>query len=130
MAIRFHLDEIVSGAVALALKHRGLDVSTAREANLIGAADHEHLVFARSQDRVVVTHDDDFTRLHAGGTPHAGICYCHKDKHSIGDFIRLLLLINECFDSDEMHSHLEVSLGCIAHQPVSASTQKQKQRGQ
>jgi predicted nuclease of predicted toxin-antitoxin system len=107
MAIRFHLDENVSGAVALALRRRGVDVSTAVEANLIGADDREHLEFAQAHDRVLVTHDDDFTRIHASGTPHSGICYCHKDKHSIGELMRLLLLIQECFEVDEMRGHLE-----------------------
>ncbi len=107
MAIRFHLDENVSGAVAAALRRRGLDVTTALDAKLIGADDYEHLRFAQSQDRVVVTHDDDFTRIHANGTMHSGICYCHKDKHSIGDLVRLLLLIDGCFDGPEFYRHLE-----------------------
>jgi predicted nuclease of predicted toxin-antitoxin system len=68
MAIRFHLDENVSGAVALALRRRGVDVSTAVEANLIGADDRAHLEFAQAHDRVLVTYDDDFTRIHASGT--------------------------------------------------------------
>jgi hypothetical protein len=107
MAIRFHLDENVSGAVAVALRRRGLDVSTAAEARLIGADDHEHLEFARSGNRVLVTHDDDFTRIHAEDATHAGICYCHKEKHSIGDLVRLLLLVHECFEAEEMFGHLE-----------------------
>jgi hypothetical protein len=56
---------------------------------------------------VVVTHDDDFTRIHAEGTMHSGICYCRKEKHSIGDLVRLLLLIDECFDIEEFRGHLE-----------------------
>ena len=107
MAIRFHLDENVSGAMALTLRRRGVEVSMAADANLIGADDRQHLEFAQSQDRVLVTHDDDFTRIHADGTPHAGICYRHKDKRSIGELIRLLLLIRECCEEDEMRGHLE-----------------------
>jgi hypothetical protein len=107
MAIRFHLDENVSGAVALALRRRGVDVTTAFEAGLLGADDAEHLNFGRRESRVIVTHDDDFTRLHADGTDHAGICYCPKDKHSIGDLVRLLTLIHEYFSDAEMDGHLE-----------------------
>jgi hypothetical protein len=110
MAIRFHLDENVSGAVALALRRRGVDVSTAAEANLIGADGLRHLEFARFQERVLITHDDDFTRIHADGTSHAGICYCHKEKHSIGDLVRLLLLIRECFGEEEMLGTSRISL--------------------
>ena len=107
MAIRFHLDENVSGAVASSLRHRGVDVTTPVDAGLIGADDSEHLRFAVSQNRVIVTHDDDFTRIHADGSVHAGICYCHKDKHSIGDLVRLLILVHECFTEDEMRGQLE-----------------------
>jgi Domain of unknown function (DUF5615) len=107
MAIRYHLDENVSGAVAAALRHRGVDVTTATEAALLGANDVNHINFAASQNRVVVTHDNDFARLHANGMRHAGICYCPKDKHSIGDLVRLLMLVHECFSEDEMIGHLE-----------------------
>jgi hypothetical protein len=107
MAIRFHLDENVSGAVALALRHRGIDVTTSADAGLIGADDREHIRFAQSQNRVVVTHDDDFTRIHEDIAVHAGICYCHQDKHAIGEMVRLLILIDECFAEDEMRGHLE-----------------------
>jgi hypothetical protein len=48
MAIRFHLDENVSGAIATALDRRGVDVTTAVDAGLLGADDHEHLRFALS----------------------------------------------------------------------------------
>ena len=107
MAIRFHLDENVSGAVALGLQRRGVDVITSTDAGLIGAEDGDQLQFSLSQSRVLVTHDDDFTRIHAQGAEHAGICYCHKDKHSIGDLIRVLILVHECFTEDELRGHLE-----------------------
>ncbi|MEX2092758.1 MAG: DUF5615 family PIN-like protein [Pirellulales bacterium] len=107
MAIRFHLDENVSNAIALALRRRGVDVSTAVDAELLGADDSEHLRFAKLEGRVVVTHDDDFTRIHADGFSHAGVCYCPKDKHPIGDLIRLLVLVHECFEEEEIQGHLE-----------------------
>jgi hypothetical protein len=107
MAIRFHLDENVSGAVATALRGRGIDVTTPADVGLIGANDHEHLQFALSQGRIVVTHDDDFTRLHAEGTVHCGICYCHKEKHVIGSLVRSLLLVHGCLTEAEMSGHLE-----------------------
>jgi hypothetical protein len=107
MAIRFHLDENVSGAIATALRRRSIDVTTPAEVGLIGAVDADHLRFALSQKRVVVTHDDDFTRIHADGAMHAGICYCRNDKYSIGDLVRVLLLVGECFTEDEIRGHLE-----------------------
>ena len=107
MAIRFHLDENVSNAVASALRRRGVDVTTAAEAGLLGTDDRDHLRFADSQNRVVVTHDDDFTRIHADGAGHAGICYCPKDRHSVGDLVRILLLVHECLTEEQLRGHLE-----------------------
>lgn len=107
MEIRYHLDENVSGAVAEGLRRRGIDITTAAFAGLLGADDIEHIRFAASHGRVVVTHDDDFTRIHADGVDHAGICYCPKDKHAIGELIRYLILVSECLTSDEMRRHIE-----------------------
>jgi hypothetical protein len=107
MAIRFHLDENVSNAVAAALRRRGIDVSTPATSGLMGASDAEHLRFGSAESRVIVTHDDDFTRLHACGANHAGICYCPKDKYSIGDLVRLLVLVGECLTVEELRDHLE-----------------------
>ena len=61
--IRFHLDENVNSAIATGLRGRGVDVTTTREAGLIAADDEEQLKFAKSEGRVVVTHDDDFLRV-------------------------------------------------------------------
>jgi hypothetical protein len=107
MAIRFHLDENVSNAVASALRRRGVDVSTSFEAGLIGANDRVQLNHALVQARVFVSHDDDFTRLHAAGVPHSGICYCPKDKYPIGEFVHRLILVYECLTADEMNGHFE-----------------------
>ncbi|MGH7130229.1 MAG: DUF5615 family PIN-like protein, partial [Planctomycetaceae bacterium] len=78
MEIRFHLDEHIDAAVAEGLRHRGIGVTTTVETGLSGADDEAHLAFALNEHRVVMTHDDDFLVLHAAGTPHAGIAYCHQ----------------------------------------------------
>lgn len=50
MAVAVHLDEhIPAGALASALRHRGIDVTTTAEAGLLGAADREHLAYAASR---------------------------------------------------------------------------------
>ncbi len=105
--IRFHLDENVDEAVARALRNRGIDVTTAGDANLLSAADEDHLAFALAERRVIATHDADFLRLHAAGTPHAGIVYCHTESRSIGQMVRSLVLIHECLTQEEMEGHIE-----------------------
>ncbi|MBI5763466.1 MAG: DUF5615 family PIN-like protein [Planctomycetes bacterium] len=90
MAIALHLDENVHLAVAEALRRRGINVTTPTDAGLVGAADDQHLEFARSQGSVVVTHDADFLRLHAMGIDHSGIAFCHVKKHSLRQLVRVV----------------------------------------
>lgn len=73
-AIRFHLDEVCDPRIAAGLRRRGVDVTTAADAGLLGAPDTAHMAFAWRQARVIVTHDADFLRLHAGGAEHAALC--------------------------------------------------------
>jgi hypothetical protein len=104
---RFHLDEHVSPAVAEGLRRRGIDVTTTVDAGLSGAQDADHLRFARQEQRVLVTHDRDFPRWHAMGIPHSGIAYCYQQKYSVGELVRVLLLLKDCLTAEEMENNLE-----------------------
>lgn len=105
--IKFHLDEHIDHAVARALRSRGVNVTTSTEIGLISVTDQEQLNYATLEMRVLVTQDEDFLALHAAGIEHAGICYCHQQKHSIGDLMRLLLLVHDCLAPEEMLNHVE-----------------------
>jgi hypothetical protein len=83
------------------------DVTTAADAGLIGATDVEHLEFAASSGRVVVTQDDDFLRLHAQGAAHAGIAYCPQQSMSIGEMLRRVILIHDLLSTEEMTGRVE-----------------------
>ena len=74
--LKFHLDEHVNGAIVNALRQHGLDITTTHEAELRGIPDQSHLEFAASENRVLVTYDRDFLRLHKDRATHAGIAYC------------------------------------------------------
>ena len=58
--IRFHLDENSSKAIAVGLRHHGIEVTTTPEVGLIGATDEEQVAHARLQSRVIFTQDRDF----------------------------------------------------------------------
>ena len=105
--IRFHVDECVEPAIARSLRDRGIDVTTAAEAGLLSARDEEHLTFALTKSRVLVTHDADFLRLHAAGHPHAGIAFCHAETRTIGELVRSLVLMHECLSESDMAGHVE-----------------------
>jgi predicted nuclease of predicted toxin-antitoxin system len=106
-ALRFHLDEVCDPRIAVALRQRGIDVSTARETGLLGASDEGHLAFGWSQARAIVTHDADFLRLHASGAEHAGIIYSPSGARSLGEMIRLLVLMWELLEPGDMRQHIE-----------------------
>ncbi|MFN0147637.1 MAG: DUF5615 family PIN-like protein [Dehalococcoidia bacterium] len=46
--------------------------------------------WARTQDRVLVTFDDDFLRLDASGVRHAGIAFCRSRKCAVSGLIGAL----------------------------------------
>lgn len=104
--IRFHLDENSPAAIADGLRRRGIDVTTTPESGLVGASDEEQARYALAEGRVIFTQDQDFLRIHASGTPHAGIAYCHQRKRSIGAIIAGLTQIWELMEPEEMRNWL------------------------
>ena len=106
-AIRFHLDEVCDPRIATVLRQRGVTVTTAADAGLLGAPDEVHLSHARIQGSVLVTHDSDFLRLHSTGAPHAGSVYCPPQSRPLGELIRLLSLIWELLEPNEIAGHIE-----------------------
>lgn len=107
MPVAFHLDEHIPQALADALRSREIDVTTTADASLTGTGDREHLEFAANAGRVVITQDVDFLRLHAAGTPHAGIAFWRQQTHSIGEVMRRLLLIHASMSPDDMKNRVE-----------------------
>ena len=107
MPIRFHLDEHVSASVAAGLRRRNINVTTAVEAGLTGADDVTQLAFATSANRVMVTQDADFLRLHSEGTSHVGIAYCLQGSLSLGEMLRRLVLIYDLLSPEEMTNRVE-----------------------
>ena len=90
-AIRFHLDEHMPHAVAEALRRRGVDVTTTAEAGLEAASDEEHVDYARSFGRVIVTCDQDYLVLDAEYVDHAGIVFWTRKRDGIGYVVGRLI---------------------------------------
>jgi hypothetical protein len=107
LKIRFHFDEHVPGAVAKGLRRHGIDVTMPNDVDLLSADDPLHIGFGLESRRVIVTHDRDYLVWHASGEEHAGIAYCHQRKYSVGQLLDMLLLLSECYTTEEMHGRLE-----------------------
>jgi hypothetical protein len=105
--IPFHLDENVPKAIAIGLRHHGIDVTTTPEAGLLGAIDEEQVAYACSCGRVIFTQDRDFLRIHASGLSHPGIAYCEKDTRIIGQVLHGLVDIWEILDPEDMVDQIE-----------------------
>ena len=101
------MDEHVPFAVTTGLRRRGVDVSIALDAGLISVQDDEQLAHAFQSGRVMVTHDDDYLRLHAAGALHAGIAYCHQESLTVGELILRLMLIYDVMTAEEMYGRVE-----------------------
>jgi Domain of unknown function (DUF5615) len=87
---KFLVDEHIDAAVARGLRRRGLDAVTVAEAGRRGESDEDHLRWALSAGRVMVTFDDDYLVLNAQGAAHAGIAFCSDRKHGVGGLIRAI----------------------------------------
>ena len=59
-----------------------------------------------TEDRVIITQDMDFLRLHSHGLEHAGIAYAPQHT-PIGTIIRGVLLIRDVLQRDDMHGRVE-----------------------
>jgi predicted nuclease of predicted toxin-antitoxin system len=105
--IRFHLDEHCDPAIASGLRVHGVDVTTTPEAGLLHARDENHIAYGATTGRVIFTQDRDYLRLHAAGTEHQGIAFCHQNSRTIGQIIASLLLIWEVYEPDEMKNRVE-----------------------
>ncbi|HWL95119.1 MAG TPA: DUF5615 family PIN-like protein [Phycisphaerae bacterium] len=105
--LRFHLDENVNIHLADALRRRGFDVTAAQEVNLKGRPDFDHIQFAITQARVLVTHDADFLRLDKASAGHSGIIFCPMSRCGIGGMLRSLTSIAELISSEQMSGRIE-----------------------
>jgi len=79
---RIYANENFPRVVAEALRQKGHDVLTSREAGKAGQAipDAEVLAFAVADDRAILTlNRRDFIRLHNLSATHAGIIVCTYD---------------------------------------------------
>lgn len=70
-----------------------------QDVGLAETSDADHLIFATSQGRSMVTNDADFKALHEqwlhAGRKHAGIFYITHDKENIGMIVTTLSFFHE-----------------------------------
>lgn len=99
--IQFYADVHVPLSVTRGLRERGVDVLTAQDVEMEEAEDSEHLAYATTRNRVMITQDSDFLVLDSQGTQHTGIVYARQGT-LIGDMVRGLMLIFDVLTPDDI----------------------------
>ena len=85
-----YADEHVKSAIVHGLRRRGMDIVTAQERGQRQTDDEALLATATSEERLLLTNDTDFLRIHSEwltiGRRHAGIVYWPQER-PIGEAI-------------------------------------------
>ena len=76
--MKFLADEHIELSIVTGLKLLGIDIISINEAGKRGSDDEEILSFAKENDRIVITRDSDFVKLHSKGISHAGVVFISK----------------------------------------------------
>jgi predicted nuclease of predicted toxin-antitoxin system len=105
--LRFHLDENVNDVIAEALRKKGIDVTTTPEKSMHAYDDTDQLAFAKSEGRVLITHDTDFLAIAAKDFDHPGIIFCKMRGHSLGNLILEISSIYGSMTPEEMIGNVE-----------------------
>jgi hypothetical protein len=105
--IRFYMDENIDPEVADQLVKSGIDVVTVRDFERLGDTDFNHLQKAMEMQRVLCTHDQDFLRMHAEGTPHYGIAFGRHYGSTIGGWVKALRKLHDARTAEEMIGQIE-----------------------
>ncbi len=111
--IVLYIDEdAMDNDLVSALRSRGVDVSSALDADMIEVPDSEHLAFAAAQGRVLCSFNvADFYSLHAQwlqeGRSHAGMILAPQQRFSVGEQLRRLLRLRAALSASDLLDQVE-----------------------
>ena len=109
MHVKLYFDENVPEAIAAAVRLRGYDVTTVRDAEKKAASDLDQLRYASLQKRVLLTFNvADFVKLHnefvATGRQHSGILL--SKQVPVGIIVKRLLRLLSRLHVDEIENNI------------------------
>ena len=107
--IKLYLDEDVPEAIAKALRLRGYDVTTVREAGRKALTDIDQLNYASSENRVIFSFNvADFNKIHTDfikkGLSHSGIIL--SKQLPIGAIVKALLKLLSDITSEKAKNNI------------------------
>ncbi|WP_049902841.1 DUF5615 family PIN-like protein [Halococcus agarilyticus] len=98
--MRFLLDEDTESALARHLSKSTHDVKRVVDVLGSGTSDHKVMAHARSTDRIIVTHDDDFADT-ARSDEHRGVFYCPNQRLPPFEIYRIITAVIEAYPDRE-----------------------------
>jgi hypothetical protein len=108
MRIRLYLDEdAMDDDLIEALRARSVDLTTVREAQMLGRSDEDQLLYATEQGRVVYTFNvGDYLRLYSKfleqGQSHGGMILGEQRRWSVGEQMRRLLNVIDAKSAEDI----------------------------
>ena len=98
--LKLYTDSHIAKTIVVQLRYRNVDVVRCQDVGIGDADDVEHLEYATSQGRTVLTSNEDFLALdaqwHSSGKPQAGIIYVPPErKDAIGTMVAQLVFLHE-----------------------------------
>jgi hypothetical protein len=110
--IRLFIDEdSYAKSLVSAFRRAGLDVLTVGDLGRQTYSDHDQLIWAAANNRVLYSYNrQDFCRLHseflAIGQDHAGIIVLQQQRYSIGQQLKGLLNVRDSWSAEHMINQL------------------------
>lgn len=111
--IRLYFDEdTMRRSLVFAVRSRNVDVVTAFEAGMIDRPDEDHLAFASTGERALVSYNiADYCALHRRwmdiGRSHGGIVLLPQQRYSLGEELRRLMKLISARKTELMRNRLE-----------------------
>ncbi len=92
----FYFDTHIPEAAAKQLRSKGVEVVRCEEIGQANVTDVEHLQYAAQHGMAMVSHDQDFLRLHqqwlTNGAKHCGIFFLHQElQGQVGAIVNALI---------------------------------------
>ena len=111
MSPTFYFDHNMPEAALHELRRQGVSMLSAKEDGMAEADDESLMERASALGRVMVTEDDDFTRITARwqreGREFPGLLIIPQSRLSIGMIVENVLLFARAMDAEEMVNRVE-----------------------
>lgn len=106
--MKFLTDENIAASVIQALKKEGFDIKDIKEQSLQGTTDKKIIQLADKENRIIITHDKDFSYLFSTPTKNKGIILLRLINQKPDNVTKILLQLLNSHLKDKLTNNLTV----------------------